>query len=50
MMEAEGVYLAQDQAANPDSVAAAYDKITDMTSARPFASAAEYVDHVLARF
>jgi NAD(P)-dependent dehydrogenase (short-subunit alcohol dehydrogenase family) len=50
MMEAEGVYLAQDQAANPDSVAAAYDKITDMSSARPFASAAEYVDHVLARF
>jgi NAD(P)-dependent dehydrogenase (short-subunit alcohol dehydrogenase family) len=50
MMEAEGVYLAPGEAGDPDAVAAAYGRITDMSHARPFASATEYVDHVLARF
>jgi NAD(P)-dependent dehydrogenase (short-subunit alcohol dehydrogenase family) len=50
MMEAEGVYLPEGEAGNPDAVALAYGKIGDMSHARPFASATEYVDHVLARF
>jgi NAD(P)-dependent dehydrogenase (short-subunit alcohol dehydrogenase family) len=50
MMEAEGVRLAPDRAGDPDAVAAAYAAITDMSHARPFASAAEYVDHALAPF
>ncbi len=50
MMESKGVYLAPGEAGDPDAVAAAYGKISDMSDARLFASAAEYVDQALARF
>ncbi len=50
MMEGEGVRLAAGQAGDPDAVAAAFGAITDMSHARPFASASEYVDYALAPF
>jgi hypothetical protein len=50
MMEGEGVFLEGDAAADPDAVAAAYERISDLSKAVPFASAPEYIDKVLGRF
>jgi NAD(P)-dependent dehydrogenase (short-subunit alcohol dehydrogenase family) len=50
MMEAEGVRLGPDEAGDPDAVASHFGAIADMSRARPFESASEYVDHALAPF
>lgn len=50
MMEAEGIFLDEDALPDPDAVAAAYERIADLSKARPFASAPEYIDQALARF
>jgi NAD(P)-dependent dehydrogenase (short-subunit alcohol dehydrogenase family) len=50
MMESAGVFLDDENAANPDQVAAHFDRISDLAHATPFASAPEYVDKALARF
>jgi NAD(P)-dependent dehydrogenase (short-subunit alcohol dehydrogenase family) len=50
MMEGEGAFLEGDAAADPDAVAAAYGRISDLSRAAPFASAPDYIDKVLGRF
>jgi len=50
MMEGEGVFMQGDAAADPDAVAGAYERISDLSHAGAFASATEYIDRVLARF
>jgi hypothetical protein len=50
MMEGQGVFIEDGAAADPDAVAAAYDRISDLSHATPFASAPEYIDKVLGRF
>jgi len=50
MMEAEGVWLDPHSPADPDAVAAAYDRISDLSNATAFGSAPEYIDKVLKRF
>jgi NAD(P)-dependent dehydrogenase (short-subunit alcohol dehydrogenase family) len=50
MMESEGVFLDPDMPADPDAVAAAYDRISDMSHAASFPSANEYIEKVLGRF
>jgi NAD(P)-dependent dehydrogenase (short-subunit alcohol dehydrogenase family) len=50
MMEGEGVFLDESTAADPDAVAAAYPRISDLSQAVPFASVPDYMDRVLARF
>lgn len=50
MMEGEGVFLDPDAPADPDAVAAAYDRISDLSHAAPFASATDYIEKVLGRF
>jgi NAD(P)-dependent dehydrogenase (short-subunit alcohol dehydrogenase family) len=50
MMEGEGVFVEGAAAADPDTVAAAYERISDLSHATPFASAPEYIDKVLGRF
>ncbi len=50
MMEGQGVFVDGDAAADPDQVAAAFDRISDLTHASSFDSATEYIDKVLGRF
>jgi NAD(P)-dependent dehydrogenase (short-subunit alcohol dehydrogenase family) len=50
MMESAGVFLDPDAPANPDALAAVYDRVSDLASARPFDSAPAYIEKVLARF
>jgi NAD(P)-dependent dehydrogenase (short-subunit alcohol dehydrogenase family) len=50
MMEGEGVYLDPNAPADPDAVAAAYGRISDLSRASVFPSANEYIERVLARF
>jgi NAD(P)-dependent dehydrogenase (short-subunit alcohol dehydrogenase family) len=50
MMEGRGVFIEGGAAADPDAVAAAYERISDLSHATPFASAPEYIDKVLGRF
>jgi NAD(P)-dependent dehydrogenase (short-subunit alcohol dehydrogenase family) len=50
MMEGQGVFIEGGAAADPDAVAAAYERISDLSHATPFASAPEYIDKVLGRF
>ena len=50
MMEGEGVFLDENSAADPDAVAAAYTRISDLSRAAPFASAPDYIEKVLGRF
>jgi hypothetical protein len=35
---------------DPDQVAAAYEQISDLSQAAPYASAPDYIDKVLGRF
>jgi NAD(P)-dependent dehydrogenase (short-subunit alcohol dehydrogenase family) len=50
MMEGEGVFFDPDAPADPDAVAAAYGRIGDLTHARAFDSANDYIEKVLGRF
>jgi NAD(P)-dependent dehydrogenase (short-subunit alcohol dehydrogenase family) len=50
MMEGQGVFIEDGAAADPDAVAAAYERVSDLSHATPFASAPEYIDKVLGRF
>ncbi len=50
MMEGEGVFLDPSESANPEAVAACYERISDLSRARPFESANEYMDRALGRF
>lgn len=50
MMEGEGVFLDEDSAGDPDAVSAAYDRISDLSRATPFASVPDYIEKVLGRF
>jgi len=50
MMEGSGVYIEGEAAGDPDAVAGAYQQISDLSHAVPFASAPEYIDKVLRRF
>jgi NAD(P)-dependent dehydrogenase (short-subunit alcohol dehydrogenase family) len=50
MMEGQGVFIENGAAADPDAVAAAYERVSDLSHATPFASAPEYIDKVLGRF
>ncbi|WP_116091884.1 SDR family NAD(P)-dependent oxidoreductase [Sphingomonas crusticola] len=50
MMEGAGVFMDDADAADPDAVAAAYERIADLSHAEPFASAPDYITKALARF
>ncbi|MBZ8134790.1 SDR family oxidoreductase [Afifella sp. IM 167] len=50
MMESEGAFLEGEAAGDPDAVAAAYDRIGDLSTARAFESAEDYVSQALDRF
>jgi NAD(P)-dependent dehydrogenase (short-subunit alcohol dehydrogenase family) len=50
MMEGEGVFIDEDAAGDPDAVAAAYSRISDLSRASAFNSAPDYIDKVLGRF
>jgi NAD(P)-dependent dehydrogenase (short-subunit alcohol dehydrogenase family) len=50
MMEADGVFIEGQRAGDPDAVASAYDKISDLSHVNAFGSASEYIDKVLGRF
>ena len=49
MMEGEGVFFDPDAPADPDTVAAAYGRISDLAHARAFGSANDYIEKVLGR-
>jgi NAD(P)-dependent dehydrogenase (short-subunit alcohol dehydrogenase family) len=50
MMEGEGVFLDEQVAGDPDAVAGAYERISDLSRATPFGSAPDYIEKVLGRF
>jgi NAD(P)-dependent dehydrogenase (short-subunit alcohol dehydrogenase family) len=50
MMEGQGVFIEGNAAADPDAVAAAYDRISDLSKSAPFESAPDYIAKVLGRF
>jgi len=50
MMEGAGVFMDPESTPDPDEVAAAYEQISDLSQAAPYASAPDYIDKVLGRF